>query len=59
MNFGQLHSEIIRHLTKDPTASVKLTLEIAAEFENGASKEIRRTVAENAVSLKLKAGEWE
>lgn len=59
MNFDELHKEIIRHLTKDPTASVKLTLEIAAEFENGAPEEIRRTVAENAASLKLKVGEWE
>jgi predicted AAA+ superfamily ATPase len=59
MNFGELHKEIIRHLTKDPTASVKLTLEIAAEFENGAPEDIRRTVAENAAALKLKAGEWE
>ncbi len=59
MNFGELYKEIIRHLTKDPTASVKLTLEIAAEFGNGAPEDIRRTVAENAAAFKLKAGEWE
>lgn len=59
VKFDELYKEIIRHLTNDSTASVNLTVNIEAEFANGAPEEIRRTVAENAKTMKLKVGEWE
>jgi uncharacterized protein len=59
MKFDELYASIIRHLAKDPTASVKLMLEIAVDFENGAPEEILRTVTENAAVLKMKTADWE
>ena len=55
----QLADEIVSLLSSDPKASVHVTLEISAEFPQGASPEIKRAVTENAKSLKLKAAEWE
>lgn len=51
--------EIIALLTADPNATVKITLEIAADFPNGASDTIKRAVSENATNLGFKAKDWE
>lgn len=51
--------EIIAVLSKDPAATVRVTLEIDARFPDGASDAIRRAVSENANSLGFKAKEWE
>jgi len=51
--------EIISLLTADPNASLNITLEINAEFPNGASHQIKRTVSENATSLGFKTNAWE
>ena len=42
-----------------PYATVKITVEIAAEFPNGATDQVRRAVSENARSLGLKINNWE
>jgi hypothetical protein len=51
--------EIISILNTDPNATVKVTLEIAAEFPNGASDQIKRSVSENASHLGFKNKSWE
>ena len=55
----ELAEEIIAPLCSDPHASVRITLEIAADFPYGAREDIRRAVSENARSLHLHNAEWE
>ncbi len=59
MHLLQVAEEIISILTADPNASLEITLEINAEFPNGASDQVRRSVSENATSLGFKAKVWE
>ena len=59
MHLVQLADEIISLLVSDPNASVKLVLEISADFPNGAKESTKRAVSENARSLGLKAADWE
>lgn len=56
---SELADEIINVLANDPTASVRLTLEISADFPNGVWDQIKRAVSENAKSLGVKVSEWE
>jgi predicted AAA+ superfamily ATPase len=51
--------EVIALLTSDPNAAVRITLEIAADFPEGASDTIKRGVSENATSLGFKSKDWE
>jgi predicted AAA+ superfamily ATPase len=51
--------EIIAILTSDPTGTVRVTLEIDAQFPEGAPDNIRRGVSENAKSLSFKVKDWE
>ena len=51
--------EVIALLGSDPNATVRITLEIDAEFPNGASDTIKRGVSENATSLEFKTKDWE
>jgi predicted AAA+ superfamily ATPase len=51
--------EVIELLASDPNATVRITLEIDAEFPQGASDTIRRGVSENANSLGFKTKDWE
>jgi len=51
--------EVIKLLTSDPTATVRVTLEIDADFPNGASDTIKRGVSENATSLGFKLKDWD
>ena len=55
----ELADEIISLLVSDPNATVKVTVEIDAEFPNGASDQIKRAVSENANSLLLTNKTWE
>jgi hypothetical protein len=59
MRLTQLAEEIINVLVSDPNAVVKVTLEIQAEFPNGAPEHVKRAVSENAKSLGLKVSDWE
>ena len=59
---SKLHSiaeEVIALLTANPMAEVRVTLEIDAEFPQGAGEAIRRAVTENATSLGFKVKDWE
>ena len=40
-------------------AAVKITVDIAAEFPDGATDQVKRAVSENARSLDLKSADWE
>jgi hypothetical protein len=50
--------ELISLLASDPNASVKVSLEISADFPEGVGDQIRRAVSENATALGLKHREW-
>jgi uncharacterized protein len=55
----QIAEEVIGVLASDPHASVKVRVEINAEFPDGASEQIKRAVSENASSLGFKNRAWE
>jgi predicted AAA+ superfamily ATPase len=59
MRLVDVAEEIISLLAGDPNATVSITLEINAEFPNGASDQIKRAVSENASSLGFKTKSWE
>jgi hypothetical protein len=59
MHLVQLADEIVKVLCSDPNASVKVVLEISAEFPDGASDQVKRAVSENARSLGIKTPDWE
>lgn len=59
MHLVQVAEEIIQLLTSDPNAALEITLEINAEFANGASDQIKRAVSENAKALGFQSSEWE
>jgi hypothetical protein len=55
----QIADEIIALLNSDPNASVKVSVEISADFPEGATDQVKRAVSENAKSLKFGSAEWE
>jgi len=59
MRLVQLAEEIVNNLASDSQATLKITVEINAEFPNGASDQIKRAVSENAKSLGFKTWTWE
>lgn len=59
MHLVQLADEIVKALYSDPNASVKVVLEISAEFPDGVSDQVKRTVSENARSLGIQTPDWE
>jgi hypothetical protein len=59
MRLVQLAEEIISVLASDPNTQVKVTVEMSAEFPNGATDQVKRAVSENAKSLNLKNADWE
>jgi hypothetical protein len=59
MRLVTIAEEIIAVLSSDPNAMVKVTVEIAADFPDGASDQIKRTVSENASQLGFKNKTWE
>lgn len=59
MRLVQLADEIVSVLCSDPNASVRVVLEVSAEFPNGVTDSVKRAVSENAKILELKGAEWE
>lgn len=59
MRLVQIADEIVSLLASDPNASVKVVVEISAEFPNGVKDSMKRAIAENANSLSLKSADWE
>jgi hypothetical protein len=54
-----LCSPLPDNLASDLQAELKLTVEISADFPNGAADQIKRAVSENAKSLGFKTSTWE
>jgi len=50
----EIANEIVEVLGQDPTGTLKVTLEIHAEYPNGVPDHIRRAVSENAPKLGMK-----
>jgi uncharacterized protein len=59
MRLVTIADEIIAVLSSDPNATVKVTVEITADFPDGASDQIKRAVSENASLLGFKSKTWE
>jgi len=59
MRLVQIADEIVSLLASDPNASVKVVVEISAEFPNGVKDTMKRAISENANSLGLKSADWE
>ena len=59
MRLVQIADEIVSLLASDPNATIRVTVEITAEFPSGAGDAIRRGVSENATSLGFKTKESE
>ena len=59
MRLVEIAEEIVSVLASDPNATVRLTLEIAADFPEGASESMKRAVSENARSLGINKADWE
>lgn len=51
--------EIISVLAADPTAEIKVSVEIHATFPNGVPDQTKRAVSENARTLGFKNADWE
>jgi len=59
MRLVEIADEIISVLASDSKASVKVSVEITADFSEGVSDQIKRAVSENATSLGFKNKTWE
>lgn len=59
MKLVQLAEEVVELLTADPSAKVRLTVELEANFPDGASEQTKRAVSENADALGFKIKRWE
>jgi len=59
MRLVQIADEIVSVLGSDPNATVKVVVEVSAEFPDGAKEAVKRAVSENARSLGLKSADWE
>ncbi len=59
MRLVQIAEEIISVLAGDSLATVKVSVEITADFPDGVSDQIKRAVSENATSLGFKNKTWE
>ena len=55
----QLADEIVHVLAKDPQGTLKIVVEITAEFPAGVSDQIKRAVSENATNLGFRNKTWE
>jgi uncharacterized protein len=59
MRLVQIAEEVIAVLAADPSADVKVRIEIEATFPNSAQDQIKRAVSENAKTLGFGTAEWE
>lgn len=59
MRLVQIAEEVISVLASDSQATVKVSVEITADFPDGASDQVKRAVSENTTSLGFKNKTWE
>ncbi|HRK61720.1 MAG TPA: DUF499 domain-containing protein [Candidatus Omnitrophota bacterium] len=57
--FADLVDEVAIHFTSDPSAEVKIKVEIVADSKKGFTENVQRTVKENSKQLNLKIAEFE
>lgn len=55
----QLTDEIVALLSSDPNAELRVSLEVAADFPNGVSDQLKRAITENCASLGVEIASWE
>jgi predicted AAA+ superfamily ATPase len=55
----EIAEEIVAVLVSDPDATVRVVVEISADFPDGAKDTTKRAVSENARTLGLKTADWE
>lgn len=58
MKLAEIADELINILASDPDATVKVTLDVSAEFPRGAKEPTVRAVSENAKTLNFRHPEW-
>jgi predicted AAA+ superfamily ATPase len=56
---NQIAEDIIALLSSDPQANIRVSVEISAEFPEGASDSIKRAVTANADTLDFQSSVWE
>ena len=59
MRLVQIAEEIIATLATDPSAEIKVRIEIEAVFANGVQDQTKRAISENAKTLSFTTAEWE
>jgi hypothetical protein len=59
MRLVEIAEEVISVLASDPLATIKVCVEISADFPEGVSDQVKRAVLENATSLGFKNKSWE
>jgi hypothetical protein len=59
MRLVEIAEEIVSVLSGDPNASVRLVVEVSADFPDGASESLKRAVSENARLLGISKADWE
>src|SRR5262249_34151764 len=59
MRLVQIAEEVVSLLASDPNATIRVTVEVAADFPAGVSDALKRAVSENATSLGFKTKDWE
>lgn len=59
MRLVQIAEELVAVLLSDPNGTVRVVVEVSAEFPEGVKDTVKRAVSENARSLGLKAADWE
>lgn len=59
MRLVQIADEIVSVLGSGPNASVKVVVEVSADFPGGVKDSVKRAVSENARFLGLKNADWE
>ena len=56
---GQIAEALVAHLNRPDGSAVSITVEIEASAPEGFSEDLRRTVSENARTLKFETSEFE
>ena len=59
VHLAKVADEIVSVLSSDPKVKVQVSVEISAEFPEGATDDIKRAISENARELELNISEWE
>jgi len=55
----EISDEIVSVLAADPNATIKITVELSAEYPAGVSDQIKRAITQNAKALDFKNNTWE